>query len=475
MAALPAEKRRKALVGSLRPRVAPPVPARSTAKGFNETAASLGIELWPWQQTAARYLTALGQGDRWLYREVAVIVARQNGKTELLIPLIVGRLLEGKRVMHTAQNRELPREIHRRLGTLLLEHYPMEIVPRGIRYGAGQEEIRLLNGGHYRIVAPSTSGARGATNDLVIIDELREMEDHDFIAAAKPTITAAANPQVVYLSNAGSERSAVLNALRQRAASDPKLAYLEWSAAPDRAPDDTAGWMESNPAIGHKPGLLENLEDDYRADLLGGTMANFETEHLCRWVVSMERRYVDPDAWSDQPLIDLARPIRAAMGVSMDPTGERASAVLAWKNPDESVSLWAVAEATGSPVPIHEFGPELRTATSAKGVVQIAYDPWTDIDLARYLARARAMNGREYANASATFVRLVDERKLRMDATTHDLIGRDLARLSRRSTQNGSFMAVRANEQEPATAALAAIRAVALVVTLPATSVARIF
>src|SRR5690349_14413610 len=91
--------RRKPQVGSPRPRVAPPTPARTAVKGFIATAESIGLDLWPWQREAARYLTALGQGDRWLYREVAVIVARQNGKTELLLPLIVQRLLEGKRVM----------------------------------------------------------------------------------------------------------------------------------------------------------------------------------------------------------------------------------------------------------------------------------------------------------------------------------------------------------------------------------------
>ena len=98
-------------------------------------------------------------------------------------------------------------------------------------------------------------------------------------------------------------------------------------------------------------------------------------------------------------------------------------------------------------------------------MLEVAFDPWTDVELARYLLHARAINGRDYANASATFARLVDERKLRIDDETGAIVGRDLARLTRRSAPGGAFMAVRANEQEPATAALAAIRAVAIVST----------
>src|SRR4026208_700921 len=105
----------KALVGSRPPRPPPPVPARTPVKEFTAPAAELDINLWPWQQTVARYLTALAAGDRRLYREIAIIVARQNGKTELRIPLIVERLLAGERIMHTAQNRELPRLVHRKL------------------------------------------------------------------------------------------------------------------------------------------------------------------------------------------------------------------------------------------------------------------------------------------------------------------------------------------------------------------------
>jgi hypothetical protein len=79
------------------------------------------------------------------------------------------------------------------------------------------------------------------------------------LATLDATLQRDEDPQIIYLSNAGDETSIVLNSLRDRAAEDPRLAYLEWSAAPDRADDDRDGWAEANPAIGHIPTLQEQV------------------------------------------------------------------------------------------------------------------------------------------------------------------------------------------------------------------------
>jgi hypothetical protein len=268
-------------------------------------------------------------------------VARQNGKTTLLVPLIVQRLLAGQRVMHTAQNRELPREVFGLVADLLVKQH-RELLRSAPRFANGQEEIRLKNGGHYRIVAPTRGGARGPSNDLVIIDELREMTDLDFIAAAKPTLVASKQPQMVYLSNAGTVTSVVLNALRQRAATDSGLAYLEWSAAPDRAADDVAGWREANPAIGHLPGIIDNLHAEYRANRLGGTLAIFETEHLCRWALSLKQTAFPKHVWE---ALRVAGPLEGiedgpfALGIGVAPGWERATIAVAALRADGRIGV----------------------------------------------------------------------------------------------------------------------------------------
>ena len=146
--AITQRKPRNEPIGAEHPRIAPPVPARSQLAEFVTTAKELGIELYPWQRTAARYLTALGQGERWLYRHVAIVVARQNGKTRLLVPLIVQRLLDGHRIMHTAQDRNLPREIFGEVADYMAAEHPAELAVRNgrivmPRFANGQEEVRM--------------------------------------------------------------------------------------------------------------------------------------------------------------------------------------------------------------------------------------------------------------------------------------------------------------------------------------------
>lgn len=462
--------------GRDKPRVAPPVPARSRASELVDTATGIGIDLYPWQRTTGRYLYAVDKDERWLFPEVAVIVSRQQGKTEILVPHIIKRLRMGRRIMHSAQNRELPREVFGRVADILSQD--MTLFPeRGgrtvrPRFANGQEEIRLANGGLYRIVAPTRGGARGPSNDDVIIDELREMDSLDFIAAAEPTLLASDNPQILYLSNAGEDDSIVLNAIRERAGKDPSLAYLEWSAAPDRAAGDRAGWIEANPSIGHRRGVMEYLERKYESYRLSGSLAIFETEHLCRWVNSTREPLVEPAAWALCEVESLPATKRPYMGISMDPSGTRASAVLAWQDAD-GVAMRSLLEARGEPIDIPTLAADLRAKAQRYRVGKVAFDPMTDAELAKYFTKPEGVTGSKYANATAQFVNLVESRNLRW--TNADAVTDDLTWTARKAQEEtGSFQAVRANDDRPVTAVLAAIRAVWMA-SGPRPPIARIF
>jgi phage terminase large subunit-like protein len=263
-----ADRKTAALVGSPSPRIAPPLPLRHDLVGYRAQSVDLDIDPMPWQDTAATYLTATDLEGRWLFRDVAVVVGRQNGKTTLTKPLIVQRLKAGRKVMHIAQVRELPRIMFESIADALEDDPTLFPKRRGKiiwpRRGAGSESIILTNGGTYRIAAAITGSARGHSIDDLLIDELREMESFDVINSAKPAQRFSENPQTIYLSNAGTDDSVVLNSLRTRGeAGDPSLAYLEWSADPDYDPGDVRGWVQANPSIGHFPQVLTDLEKDY--------------------------------------------------------------------------------------------------------------------------------------------------------------------------------------------------------------------
>lgn len=452
---------RAAATGRERPRLSPPLPLRHEAPAVLAEADRLGLSLYPWQRRALRYPTATVPGGGVLYPEVAIIVARQNGKTTISEPLVVRWLRLGLRVMHVAHTRELPREMFDLIATALSDE--PELFPRRRgriiwpRYGAGQEEIKLNNGGRYRIAAARTGGARGFPNDRVIVDELREMYSHDFMGALLPTLVASPDPQVVYLSNAGTDESVVLNAIRDRAGSDPALAYLEWSAAPQRQTADRDGWLEANPSAGHRPGLWRNLERAYESARLGGTLGQFETENLCRWVHTILPPIVRIEGWQELHA-DSPPPRRPVLGLALDPAGRRASAALAWQRDDGRVATRLVADELGEPVDVPAFGEALRRLAKEQRVRRVAYDAATDQELAKYVTKPESVSGAKMTNASSMFVTLVEGRNLTWDG---EPVTADIEWTGRRThAAPGTWTAVPLSDEHPVTGMLATIRAV---------------
>ena len=454
IAELPVPEKGLAYEGHAEPRIAPPVPLWHRASDIADMADTVGFPLMPWQINAAKYLTACDERNtKPTYREIAIVVARQNGKSTLLIPLILDALMHGRRVMHTAQNRRLPVEVF----SVVVHELERRGKVRKVIEAYGRETVTTTNGATYRIVAPTREGARGPTNDMVIIDELRVMEDWTFIGAAKPTLIASKSAQMVYLSNAGTSESVVLNAVRARAHDDPNLAYLEWSAEPERRSDDVTGWMQSNPSIGHGPIDVESLQAEYTTNKLQGTLGIFEVENLCRWVDSLAPKFVPEGAWM-QLYGKLEEPRRPFMAVSMDPSGTRASGVIAWRMASGRVGVRVVADVTGQPIDTDALGADMKKLALKLGVAGIAYDPWTDTDLARKLPRAKSLAGRDFAVACENFTRRVSDGSLMWDEA--EQVTTDLGWTTRKSHETGAFHAVKSSEEHTITAALAAIRAV---------------
>lgn len=456
-----------ATFGQPRPRLGPPLPLRHDLGGYRRVAATLGIEPMPWQDTAASYLTAKDADDHWVYREVAVVVARQNGKTTLTKPLVVQRLKAGRRIMHIAQVRELPRIMFEAIADAIEASDPGLLPKRRgkviyARRGAGSESIVLTNGGEYRI-ASAITGGRGFSFDDLLIDELREMDSFDVVNAAKPAQRFSEDPQTIYLSNAGTDESVILNSLKKRGGeADPNLAYLEWSADPDYAADDMRGWLQADPAIGHFPQVLRDLEKDYVAAKMAGNLNGFETEALCRWVPTMRPRLVDDFAWARGKVAKLDRPRRPAIGISYDPSG-RASVVMGWRVDDRRIALRELFDVEVDETGIPELGADALKIARRWGAVAVGYDDATDRDLARQFAgplakRVKPIIGKDFANATEAFVRGVESGSVQwMDG---DHIANDLRSTSRKENDEaGTFYAVRSKDDVPITAAVAAIRA----------------
>ena len=463
-----AARRPQPLIGAERPRIGPPLPLRSLLAEYEAAAEKLGLLLYPYQRVVGRYITAVDANDHWLYREVAVVVARQNGKTQLVVPRIVMGLERGESILHTAQNRDIPRK------TFIREVLPAASragIEFEVRKSNGQEEINTPNGGRYKIVAPNDS-SRGETADLVIIDEVWHQRDQELMDAMLFTTAARPNAQIIYLSNAGDMGSVVLNELRDRGTKgiDPRLAYLEWSAAPERALDDREGWAEANPALGHGYVTEETIEGFY----FSRPTTSFERETLCRPSLTRVDSIVAADEWQAQEFTIGLQPDRPSLGIKMDIGGERASAVLAWQDADDKIAIDVLADVEGHPVDTDRLGRDLQKIATRKRALLVGYDPFTDADLARHLRRGKPLTGRDYASGTEKFVRLVKGGQLRV----HDengILASDLTATIPRKTSAGSFIAVKANPDVTNTAVEAAIRAVWLASAPRPTGRARIY
>lgn len=440
------------------PRIGP-VPGPTSAFDWASRASTdMGIQLYPWQQHALT--VSLEQDDGYLrYREVCIVVARQNGKTEMLAPRIRAELLAGRRVLHTAQNRIIPRHVFIRVAHSFPE--------ANVRLANGQEEVSLpMTGGSYTIIAPQ-KGVRGHSADTLIIDEIREYTSFDFVAAAEPTLTASEDPQVIYLSNAGDEESIVLNDLRARGLSgDPNLAYLEWSADPALAIDDRQGWLQANPSIGYGSLTLERLQALYEKYRDANELSIFETEHLCRWVVNMAPSAVSDVAWQQARGVT-EEPNRPYMGVSVSSDGKRCSVAYAWKQSDGTLGLM-VRDFTGDPISMPALAHDLEEQARQDRVQMVGFDPWTDQDLARYFQKAKAINGQEYANASERFVRAIETGELRWQHAQP--VSEDRPYTARKHTGSTAWIVEPARANKSITGFLAAIRAVWLASAPPLTA-----
>lgn len=435
------------------PRIGPVPSATSRFEAASRASQRLRQNLWDWQRYALHESLAVNADGKLRWREFAAVVSRRNGKTKMLDSRVLADMDAGRRVLHTAHNRILPRKTLFSIAGLDRSRYK-------VREANGQEEVKdLETGGSYKILAPQR-GARGEDGDTLIVDEIREFEDWSFIAAAEPIVASSEDPQVIYLSNAGSELSVVLNDLRVRGlAGADGICYLEWSADPVLPADDVDGWLQANPSVG-QPGsnlTIERLRSLYEKYRDAGELAIWETEHLCRWVQSMLPRLVSESAWSMARAV-LEPPRYPALGLSVDPSGQRASAVLAWPQIDGSVAVTVVADVTGTPVDVDQLGYLLQEKTGSMGLSGIAFDPWTDKALARFWPDAKSINGQEFANASQRFVRLIETGALHWQ--TADAISEDLPFAARKTTAGNAFIAERASSSRSITALLAAVRAV---------------
>jgi phage terminase large subunit-like protein len=256
ISALMSSPRGVPLLGDQSPRVCSLPLFDSDVSGHNAVslAGVAGLELDPWQRLVLE--SGLRRRDgKWAAFEVALIVARQNGKGTVLEALELAALFlypDVRLILHSAHEFKTAAEAFLRIRALIEDRPEFDARVSRIRTAAGAEAIELKDGKRLRFVARSSGSGRGFTSDLVILDEAYKLGDQE-MAALLPTLSARPDPQVWYTSTAGGPDSIQLGRVRARgvAGGDPSLAFLEWSADEDAYdPADPKDWARANPGLG---------------------------------------------------------------------------------------------------------------------------------------------------------------------------------------------------------------------------------
>lgn len=270
----------------------------------------LGKALYPWQEWALIHsLEIVGElGGDWSFRfrTVLFLISRQNGKTVLseVIASFFLNVLQVDSVFGTSLSLDKAEEVWEAVIN------DQESIPElstsidRISRTNGNKRLILTGLRQYKVGAPTRRAGRGDSNDLVMLDEVREHRDWETWSAAAASINAKPNGLIVCFSNAGDPDSVVLRQLRAQAigknddfggnVDGATLGLFEWSAPDGAATDDIEALAQANPAMGY--GLL--TERALMANRQTFPENKFRSECMCQQVETILPAPFPDGAWA---------------------------------------------------------------------------------------------------------------------------------------------------------------------------------
>ena len=266
-------------------------------------ATELGINLMEWQRFVCIHGHKVRPDGRWHASELGLIMARQQGKSTLMmLRILTGMFVWGEGLQLASAHRlTTSLETFRQIVGLIETHPKLEKEVKKIRWQHGAEEIELFGNRRF-VVKAANNAARGLSKpETIHLDELREYKDEDAWSSMRYSMMAAKNPQVWIYSSAGDQHSVILNKLRERAlasatTNDP-IGWFEWSAEPDAPillPSGEMNWSafaQANPSLGitiHPDNLKAVINDP--PDIV-------RTEVLAQWVDTINSA-IDAQKWA---------------------------------------------------------------------------------------------------------------------------------------------------------------------------------
>lgn len=270
--------------------------------------------LYPWQEWALIHsmeiIGELGGSWKFRFRTVLFLISRQNGKTVLseVIASFFLNVLCVDSIFGTSLSLDKAEEVWE--AVVQDQESVPELAAELQRVGRtnGSKKLVLTGLRQYKVGAPTRRAGRGDSNDLVMLDEVREQRDWETWAASVASTNAKPNGLVVCFSNAGDPDSVVLRQLREQAiafidgteAGDfggdvdaATLGLFEWSAEDGAKTDDMEALAQANPAMGYgyltERALLSNRQTFPES--------KFRSECMCQQVETILPQPFPDGAW----------------------------------------------------------------------------------------------------------------------------------------------------------------------------------
>lgn len=262
-----------------------PERAGSRADEALDLAFLAGVRCDPWQEIELDAIFSVDSFGRWVCTEYGKLVARQNGKGNVILPFELAHLFlwpkpdgQPKTIVHTAHELKTAKEAFRRLKRVIMSSPVLmgELLggERGIKDNNNERGFELANGNRLLFIARSKNSGVGFSVDVLVVDEAQQtpMAAMDALLF---TTSAMDNTQVLFTGTVPDE----LNDAeywegvrdRGRSGSDPRTGWSEHNPEGSDDPDladkidirDPANWVMSNPGLGYRAGLNRaTIEDE---------------------------------------------------------------------------------------------------------------------------------------------------------------------------------------------------------------------